>query len=119
MLHLGFSTVFYPKCVCVRKGEGGRNIRVKENLSLLRNNSGSGDIWVVPCFEECVRKALQILNKSDRHSPSLPHFHVLTFPVGHRDGFTIETLLPVPVLCCKNVRVPEISLWPHFYGPRG
>ena len=103
ILHLGFSTVFYPKYACVRKGEGGRNIRVKETLFLLRNNSGSGDIWVVPYFEECVRKALQILNKSDRHSPSPPHFHVLTFPVGHCDGLTMETLLPVLVLCCEYI----------------
>ena len=37
-----------------RKGEGGRNIRVKLSLFLLRSDSGSGDSRVVPCFEECV-----------------------------------------------------------------
>ena len=40
--------------MCERKGEGGKNIRVKLSLFLLRSDSGSGDSRVVPCFEECV-----------------------------------------------------------------
>lgn len=73
VLHLGFSTVIYPKGLCVREKEEGRNIGVKLSLFLLRSDSGSGDSRVVPCFEECV-KALRILTRSDRVPAGCPMF---------------------------------------------